>query len=86
MKKTVGYILEYVWIFVLLGFLWPKGDVKNREEDLARLYKAGDQIEINNETKYKTKLNNKSSDDKHYEQDSEKVLYECVIGDYIYTK
>ena len=67
MKKTVGYILEYVWVFILLGFLWPKGDVKNREEDLARLYKAGDQIEINNETKYKTKLNNKSSDDKHYE-------------------
>ena len=67
MKKIIGYILEYVWMFVLLGFLWPKGDVKNREEDLARLYKAGDQIEINNEIKYKTKLNNKSSDDKHYE-------------------
>jgi hypothetical protein len=67
MKKIIGYIWEYTWMFVLLGFLWPKGDVKNREEDLARLYKAGDQIEINNEIKYKTKLNNKSSDDKHYE-------------------
>ena len=53
MKKTVGYILEYVWMFVLLGFLWPKGDVKNREEDLAKLYKAKDQIEIN-VLKYKT--------------------------------
>ena len=39
MKKTIGYILEYVWMFVLLGFLWPKGDVKNREEDLARFTK-----------------------------------------------
>ena len=64
MKKTVGYILEYVWMFVLLGFLWPKGDVKNREEDLARLYKAKDQIEINDKTKIK--YNNKSSDE-HYE-------------------
>lgn len=67
MKSKLGYILEYIWMFMLLGFLWHKGDVKNREEDLARLYKAKDQIEINNETKYKTKLNNKSSDDKHYE-------------------
>ena len=67
MKKIIGYILEYVWMFVLLGFLWPKGDVKNREEDLARLYKAKDQIEINNETKIKIEYNNKSSDDKHYE-------------------
>ena len=66
MKKTVGYILEYIWMFILLGFLWPRGDVKNREEDLVRLYKAKDQIEINNETKNKIKYNNKSSDDKHY--------------------
>ena len=43
MKKIIGYILEYVWMFVLLGFLWPKGDVKNREEDLVRLYKAKNQ-------------------------------------------
>jgi hypothetical protein len=64
MKKTVGYILEYVWMFVLLGFLWPKGDVKNREEDLARLYKAKDQIEISEQTK--TKHNNNPSDE-HYE-------------------
>jgi hypothetical protein len=67
MKKTVGYILEYIWMFILLGFLWPRGDVKNREEDLVRLYKAKDQIEINNKTKNKIKYNNKSSDDKHYE-------------------
>ena len=64
MKKTVGYILEYVWMFVLLGFLWPKGDVKNREEDLARLYKAKNQIEINEQNK--TKHNNNPSD-VHYE-------------------
>ena len=64
MKKTVGYILEYVWMFVLLGFLWPKGDVKNREEDLVRIYKAKDQIEINEQTK--TKHNNNPSDE-HYE-------------------
>jgi len=64
MKKTVGYILEYVWMFVLLGFLWPKGDVKNREEDLARIYKAKDQIEINEQIK--TKHNNNPSDE-HYE-------------------
>ena len=38
MKKTIGYILEYVWMFILLGFLWPKGDVKNREEDLTHGY------------------------------------------------
>ena len=56
-------LLQYIWMTILLGFLWPKGDVKNREEDLARLYKAKDQIEINNETKYKTKHNNKSSDE-----------------------
>ena len=85
MKKTIGYILEYVWMSILLGFLWPKGDVKNREEDLARLYKAKNQIEINNNTKNNIKYNNKSSDDKHYEQDSEKVLYECVINAYVYT-
>jgi len=64
MKKTVGYILEYVWMFILLGFLWPKGDVKNREEDLARIYKAKDQIEINEQIK--TKHNNSPSDE-HYE-------------------
>ena len=63
MKKTVGYILEYVWMFVLLGFLWPKGDVKNREEDLARIYKAKDQIEISEQNK--TKHNNNPSDE-HY--------------------
>ena len=66
MKKTIGYILEYVWMFILLGFLWPKGDVKNREEDLARLYKAKDQVEINEENKLKIKYNNKSRDE-HYE-------------------
>jgi hypothetical protein len=54
-------------MFILLGFLWPRGDVKNREEDLVRLYKAKDQIEINNKTKNKIEYNNKSSDDKHYE-------------------
>ena len=64
MKKTIGYILEYVWMFVLLGFLWPKGDVKNREEDLARIYKTKSQIEINEQTK--TKHNNNPSDE-HYE-------------------
>ena len=82
MKKTIGYILEYAWMFILLGFLWPKGDVKNREEDLARIYKAKDQIEINEQTK--TKHNNNPSDE-HYEQDSEKFLYECVINEYVYT-
>ena len=56
-------------MFILLGFLWPKGEVKNREEDLARLYKAKDQIEINDENKNKTKYNNKSSDNN---KDSEK--------------
>ena len=64
MKKTVGYILEYVWMFILLGFLWPKGDIKNREEDLARIYKAKDQIEISEQNK--TKYNNNPSDE-HYE-------------------
>jgi len=64
MKKTVGYILEYVWMFVLLGFLWPKGDVKNREEDLARLYKAKNQIEINEQNKNK---HNNNPSDEHYE-------------------
>ena len=66
MKKIIGYIWEYTWMFILLGFLWPKGDVKNREEDLARLYKAKDQVEINEKNKLKTKYNNKSSDE-HYE-------------------
>lgn len=74
MKSKIGYILEYIWMFILLGFLWPKGEVKNREEDLARLYKAKDQIEINDENKIKIKYNNKSSDDKHYDRDSEKVF------------
>ena len=68
MKSKIGYILEYIWMFILLGFLWPKGDVKNREEDLARLYKAKDQIEINDK-KDENKLNNKSSDNN---KDSEK--------------
>ena len=72
MKSKISYILEYIWMFILLGFLWPKGDVKNREEDLARLYKAKDQIEINDENKIKIKYNNKSSDDNHYDRDSEK--------------
>ena len=74
MKNKIGYILEYIWMFILLGFLWPKGDVKNREEDLARLYKAKDQIEISDENKIKIKHNNKSSDDNHYDRDSEKVF------------
>ena len=72
MRSKIGYILEYIWMFILLGFLWPKGDVKNREEDLARLYKAKDQTEINNENKIKTKHNIKPSDDKHYDRDSAK--------------
>ena len=63
MKSKIGYILEYIWMSLLLGFLWPKGDVKNRDEDLARLYKAKDQIEINEQNK--TKYNNPS--DEHYE-------------------
>ena len=65
MKSKIGYIFEYIWMFLLLGFLWPKGEVKNREEDLARLYKAKNQIEINNK-KHKTKHNNKSSDEQYY--------------------
>ena len=85
MKKTIGYILEYVWMFILLGFLWPKGEIKNREEDLARLYKAKDQVEINEKNKLKIKYNNKSSDE-HYEQDSvEKFFDVCVIMEYVYT-
>ena len=71
-KNKISYILEYIWMFILLGFLWPKGDVKNREEDLARLYKAKNQIEINDENKHKIKYNNKSSDDNHYDRDSAK--------------
>ena len=74
MKTRLGYIFEYIKMFILLGFLWPKGDVKNREEDLARLYKAKDQIEINDENKIKIKYNNKSSDDNHYDRDSEKAF------------
>ena len=73
-KNKISYILEYIWMFILLGFLWPKGDVKNREEDLVRLYKAKDQIEINDENKIKIKYNNKSSDDNHYDRDSEKAF------------
>ena len=53
-------------MFILLGFLWPKGEVKNREEDLVKLYKAKDQIEINNENKTKIKNNNKSSNEQYY--------------------
>ena len=71
-RNKISYILQYLWMTILLGFLWPKGDVKNREEDLARLYKAKDQIEINDENKIKIKYNNKSSDDNHYDRDSEK--------------
>ena len=63
-------LLQYIWMTILLGFLWPKGEVKNREEDLVRLYKAKDQIEINDK-KDENKLNNKSSD---YNKDSEKVF------------
>ena len=70
MKKILGYFWEYTWMFVLLGFLWHKGDGENREEDLARLYKAKDQVEINNK-KDENKLNNKSSD---YNRDSEKAF------------
>ena len=70
-RSKISYILEYIWMFILLGFLWPKGEVKNREEDLVRLYKAKDQIEINNK-KHETKHNNKSSDDNHYDRDSAK--------------
>ena len=73
-RNKISYILEYIWMFILLGFLWPKGDVKNREEDLARLYKAKDQVEINDENKIKIKYNNKSSDDNHYDRDSEKAF------------
>ena len=62
-------------MFILLGFLWPKGDIKNREEDLARLYKAKNQIEINDENKIKIKHNNKPSDDNHYDRDSAKKFY-----------
>ena len=69
-RNKISYILEYIWMFILLGFLWPKGELKNREEDLARLYKAKDQIEINDK-KDENKLNNKSSD---YNKDSEKVF------------
>tara|TARA_R110000796_G_scaffold182131_1_gene298658 strand:+ start:194 stop:388 length:195 start_codon:yes stop_codon:yes gene_type:complete len=47
MNKTINQIFEYIWMFILLGFLWPKGEVKNREEDLARLFKPKNQIEIN---------------------------------------
>ena len=74
MKSKLGYVFEYIKMFILLGFLWPKGEVKNREEDLARLYKAKYQIEINDENKIKIKYNNKSSDDNHYDRDSEKAF------------
>ena len=65
-RNKISYILQYLWMTILLGFLWPKGEVKNREEDLARLYKAKDQIEINNENEIKTKYNNKSSNEQYY--------------------
>jgi|TARA_X000001388_G_C2223431_1_gene120154 hypothetical protein len=71
-RSKISYILQYIWITILLGFLWPKSDVKNREEDLARLYKAKDQIEINEENKINKKYNNKSSNENHYDRDSEK--------------
>ena len=64
MKPKIGYILQYIWMTILLGFLWPKGEAKNREEDLARLYKAKNQIEINEQNKIK--LNNKPSDEQYY--------------------
>ena len=64
-KNKISYILQYFWMTILLGFLWPKGDVKNREEDLARLYKAKDQIEISDK-KHEIKYNNKSSDEQYY--------------------
>jgi hypothetical protein len=65
MKKTIGYIFEYIWMFILLGFLWPKGEVKNREEDLARLFKPKDQVEVN---KFDKKAYNKLSKEyNHYE-------------------
>ena len=65
MKSKIGYVFEYIKMFILLGFLWPKGEVKNREEDLARLYKAKDQIEISDK-KHEIKHNNKSSDEQYY--------------------
>ena len=52
-------------MFILLGFLWPKGEVKNREEDLARLFKPKDQVEVN---KFDKKAYNKLSKEyNHYE-------------------
>ena len=47
MKKIIGHIFEYIWMFILLGFLWYKCDVKSREENLAKLYKPKDQVEVN---------------------------------------
>jgi len=64
MKKTIGQIFEYIWMFTLLYFLWPKGEVKNREEDLARLFKPKDQIEVN---KFNKEAYNKPSEYNHYE-------------------
>lgn len=65
-RNKISYILQYFWMTILLGFLWPKGEVKNREEDLVKLYKAKDQIEISDK-KHEIKYNNKSSD---YNKDS----------------
>lgn len=65
-RSKISYILQYFWMTILLGFLWPKGEVKNREEDLVKLYKAKDQIEISDK-KHEIKYNNKSSD---YNKDS----------------
>jgi len=67
MNKTINQIFEYIWMFILLGFLWPKGEVKNREEDLARLFKPKNQIEINEINK---KAYNKLSNGERNEQDS----------------
>ena len=71
MKKIIGYIFEYLWMFILLGFLWYKCDVKNavegehgREENLAKLYKPKDQVEVNPLDK---KAYNKLSEHDRYE-------------------
>ena len=64
MKKTIGQIFEWVWMFILLALFWPKGEVKNREEELAKLYKPKDQLEVN---KFNKEAYNKLSEDKHYE-------------------
>ena len=78
MNKTINQIFEYIWMFILLGFLWPKGEVKNREEDLARLFKPKNQIEINEINK---KAYNKFSNGERSEQDSFLKFYDelCPI-------